>query len=244
MDNVTACQECINEQCFVRRYCSSTWISIINLSKSTDKYPKGQNIFREGGRVMGVYFIQNGKIKVVSTGYDNKQQITRLAKNGHILGHMGYGRETYPVGAVALDDSWVCFVDNTTINDAFLNNPKFVQALMSFYSSELRKIELRFRYLAQMTMKEKVVCALFYLKEMFGQNAEDGSLNVCFSRQELAELCGTNAEQVSRELTILEKEMLIEKDGRKLIILDSDKLEKILAEHNIRTVLPEWACVD
>jgi CRP/FNR family cyclic AMP-dependent transcriptional regulator len=240
MDNATGCHECINDQCFVRRYCSPTWINIINVSKSTDRYAKGQNVFREGGRVMGLYFIQQGKVKVVSTGYDNKEQITRLAKNGHILGHMGYGREIYPVGAVTLEDSWICFVDNATINDAFLNNPKFVQALMSFYSSELRKIELRFRYLAQMTMKEKVVSALLYLKEMFGQNPEDGSLNVAFSRQELAELCGTNAEQVSRELTILEKEMLIAKDHRKLILLDSNKLDMILADHNIRTVLPEW----
>src|ERR1017187_6924906 len=124
-----------------------TWVGILNYSKNFNFYKKGEIIFREGDRIFGLYFIYKGKVKVVSEGLNNRVQIVRLATNGHILGHRGLGVETYPIGAVALEDTWLCFIDNNTLHDLFLNNANLTYELMMFYSTELRKTELRLRYL-------------------------------------------------------------------------------------------------
>jgi CRP-like cAMP-binding protein len=202
------------------------------MSKTCNSYSKGQHIFREGDRVFGLFFIKEGRVKIVSSGFNNREQIARLATNGHIIGHRGYGNELYPVSAIALDETYVCFVDNSTIYE-----------LMLFYSTELRKAELRLRYLAQMTMREKIAGALLYLLDIFGEDEQDGSLNVSLSRQELADLAGTTAEQVSRELTSFEKESIIAKHSRKLILLNHEELNKILSSHNMRIAASSWAAI-
>jgi len=233
MNNRIHCTDCPTKACFVQQHCSSDWIIKLDQSNEQLNYKRGQYFFHEGSRVFGLYFIQHGKVKVISTGINNKEQIVRLATDGHVVGHRGYGAETYPIGAVALEDTVACFLDNEILYEAFMNNPKFTYALMMFYSFELRKTEIRQRHLAQMSTREKVADSLLYLKNIFGISASDGTLNVILSRQEIADISGTTPEQVIRELTDFEEESLIAKDGKKIRLLKVDGLAKIIARHNL-----------
>ena len=108
---------------------------MISQSKNQVGYKNGQYMFREGDRVFGMHFVLEGKVKIISTGLNGKEQIVRLASDAHVVGHRGYAGETYPVGALAIDDTTACFLDNDILYDAFMNNPKFTYALMMFYSS-------------------------------------------------------------------------------------------------------------
>jgi len=240
MEGQINCADCNNKACFVQQFCSPNWMNIISEAKNQLWYKKGQYIFREGDRIFGLYFIERGKVKIISTGLNNKEQIVRLAVAGHVIGHRGQGNETYPIGAVALEDTQVCFLDNEIVYEAFMNNPKFTFALMMFYSSELRKTEIRERHLAQMTIREKIADTLLYLKETFGISPADGSLNANLSRQELAEIAGTSVEQVIRELTDFENEKLINKEGRKIVLFNLDGLVKIVAPHNKNRYSSSW----
>ena len=244
MEDTINCSHCGNKLCYVPQYCSPDWIDIISRSKNRLWFEKGQYIFREGDPIFGLYFIARGKVKIISTGLNDKEQIVRLATVGHVIGHKGHAAETYPVGAVALEDTQVCFLDNNIIYEAFMNNTKFTFALMMFYSFELRKTEIRERHLSQMTIREKIADSLLYLKEIFGMNPGDKSLNVILSRQEIADIAGTGPEQVIRELTEFENEKLIAKQGRKIALLDLDGLFKIVAPHNRNRYAAAWNTLD
>jgi CRP-like cAMP-binding protein len=228
----------------VQQYCTAEWLHNISREKNQVLYKKGQYIFREGDRVFGLYFIQQGKVKIISTGINGKEQIVRLAIDGHIIGHRGYGSETYPIGAVALEDTRTCFLDNDILYSVFMNNPRFTYALMMFYAFELRKTEVRQRHLAQMSIREKVADTLIYLKEIFGMAARDKSLNIILSRQELADIAGTTSEQVTRELSDFENESLIKKDGKKIILLNVNGLNKIIAGHDTGIRYESWKKYD
>jgi CRP-like cAMP-binding protein len=212
--------------CFIKA-CSPDWIQLISEKKEETKYRDKQHVFMSGEPVFGLYFIKNGKIKVISKGWNEKEQIVRLAYDGNILGHRGFGGETYPVSAIALDESVVCFVDNETISKAFFHNPHLTIKLMNFYAAELRGIEMRITFLAQMTVREKVAFALLYLKESFGYTSGGQTLNIDISRANIASLAGLSEEQVVRNLTDFEKEKLIAKVKRKIQILNEEKLQKM-----------------
>jgi CRP-like cAMP-binding protein len=205
----------------------------IDRRKNQEHYERGQFIFKEGSRVFGLYLIQQGKVKVISTGINDKEQIVRLATGGHVVGHRGYGGETYPIGAVALEDTTACFVDNDLMYDAFMNNPKLTYEMMMFYAFELRKTEVRQRIIAQMSIREKVADTILYLKEIFGLDEKKKSLNVMLSRQELADMSGTNAEQVTRILSDFEDHSLIKKTGKQILLLNETGLNKIIEAHDI-----------
>src|SRR5438874_639047 len=111
MNDFISCSECKSKLCLVQRFCTAEWVNIINKNKNQELNKKGQYLFREGDRVFGLFFIQSGKVKVISTGLNAKEQIVRLASDGHVVGHRGFGSETYPIGAVALEDTIACFLD-------------------------------------------------------------------------------------------------------------------------------------
>ena len=242
MHEINSCQECTTTDCFVRLHSSSDWITIIDRNKNQEVYERGQFLFREGSRVFGLYFIQAGKVKVISTGLNGKEHIVRLASKGHVVGHRGIGSETYPIGAVALEDTVACFVDNDSMFEAYMDNPRLTYAMMMFYAHELRKTEIRQRLLAQMNMREKVAEILLHLKDTFGLDTQKNTLNVLLSRQELADMLGSTPEQVTRMLTDFEEKMLIRKDGKQILLLNEEGLHEIIAAHDLnRKIYPRKA---
>ncbi len=225
------CVICSNVKCFVKKYCSDKWIESINKTKSNIRCNKGQSIILEGSPVIGIYFIFKGKVKITIAGDNNKEQIVRLANDGHVLGHRGCGKEGYPIGATALEETYVCFVDNETLNMLMLENPNFTIGLMVFYSEELRKAEARIKYFSQMTVREKVVYALVYLTDTFGLTP-DKLLDVITTRKEIAEIAGTTADQVSREITSLVKSEILVTDEKKIILKDHKQLKEIIEDYS------------
>lgn len=230
-DRETGCHECINKDCFVK-LCSEKWISHISENKNQIVYARDMYVFREGSWVYGIYFIQTGKIKVVSSGLNGKDQIVRLATDGHILGHRAQGIEKYPISAISLEDSRICFLSNELLIDAFKTNFNFMYRFITFYSSELRKCELRHKYFAQMTVDEKVIYALCYIIETFGFIGDEHKLNALFSRQEIAEIAGTNAEQVSRSISSLKSDGFIATSGKNIMVNDYEHMKRRIASYS------------
>ena len=184
----------------------------------------------EGEQVLGLYFILKGKIKVVSSGLYGKTQVVRLTQDGDVIGHRGYGGETYPVSAITLEDSEICFVDNDSIYKAFMDNPKLTFELMMYYSKELRNSEAKIKNLAQMSVREKVVDSLLYAEKLYLNNE---TISIQIDRQDLADLAGINTEQLSRVLSELKKEKILSLPKNEIIIHNRNQLLEIVEPFNI-----------
>lgn len=226
-----SCRFCNTTGCFVKKYCSNDWISKIDNRKYQIPYKQNQNIITEISPVLGIYFIRSGKVKVLSTGINGKKQIVRLAKEGHLVGHRGIKNDTYPISAVAMVDSSTCFFENNTLNEMFHDNSDFTVALMMYYSRELRKLENRLKNLAQMNIREKIAEALLLINDTFGINGKR-EMEIDISRDDIANIAGTNVEQVSRQISEFEAEKILARKGKKIILLRNDQLKTIIKNHN------------
>lgn len=224
------CFSCENELCLIKT-CGSGSIALLEEKKTQLVLDKGQAIFQEDAPVFGLFFIQKGKVKVVSSNLDGKKQIVRLANKQHLLGHVGTGYETYPIGAFALENTRVCFFDSDLMVEAFKQNFDLSFCVMMFYSKELRKSEIRTKYLAQMTVREKIVFSLIYVVDTFGICSSSNTLEASLSRSEIASIAGTNSDQVSRTITALKSDGLISTDGNKIVILNLDGMNAIIARY-------------
>lgn len=233
MKNRIKCKDCENEKCFIKQGCFGETLDKISNNKNQIWYNKGENIFREGETIYGIHFIQQGGVKVVTTSLHGREQIVRLAREGQILGHRGLGRTLYYFNAVAMVDSLVCFVDNELFHEACMNCPTFSYNLIFFYASELRRAELRVKNQAQMNIREKVAMAFIYSYEIFGINPKTKMLNISLDRQGIADIAGTTAEQVTRQLSIFEEEKLIARYKREIVFLNIKGLEDIVSDYKI-----------
>lgn len=234
------CNKCSPENCFINKFCSGQSLDIFEQSKCIIRYKKGQYIFHEGDLVQGIYIIHSGKVKVLSTGFNEKTQIIRLAKTGYLLGHRGFGDKYYLISAVALEDSTVCFIEANVFTQILKSDAELTYQLMLFYANELRIAESRMKNLAQMTVREKSAEALLLIKQIFGSQKDNTiALDSFLTRRDIAELAGLSPEQIARCFSEFKKEKIISVDGKRISILKPESLYKLIAPYYPPQVLRE-----
>jgi CRP/FNR family transcriptional regulator len=100
------------------------------------------------------------------------------------------------------------------------------------YSGRWDLVLLRCANFMSCTLEERVALILLELSENFGVPDKQGvRLSVTARHQDLAELVGASRPRVTEYLALLEREQLIVRDGRQLII-KRDRLESFLAQRH------------
>ena len=220
--NVKDCSHCL-----VKKYCSQKWVTRVEKGKNQLVYKKDQYIFYEGAPVFGLYLVEQGKVKITSKGPSQKEQILRLAKDGHVIGRWGNKNDFYENNAIALAESIICFIENDLLKEVCLANPEFTFELMRYYAAELRKSEKHIKRMCQMNVKEKVAATLIHLVDVFGLENQN---SISVNRKEIAEIAAISMEQVSREITNLKNQKIISTDGRKIFIENLESLKEMRTE--------------
>jgi len=188
-------------------------------------FRKGQVIFGEGAHPLGLYCVNNGKIKLSHRGEDGKEQIVRLSKEGDVLGYRALlTNDTYNATAVALDDTEICFIPRDTFFNVLKNNPDLSFEIIKMLSTELRKAEDRITDLAQKPVRERMAEGLLFLKETYGYEADGSTINLVLSREDIANLVGTATETAIRLLSEFKNDKIVEFVGKKIRILDAERL--------------------
>lgn len=226
------CETCTHNKCFINRYCSDAWKPVITLNKITSDYPAGAVIFTEGESVDGVYEIFYGKIKVVSSYGTKKERIISLASSEQILGYEGLGGDmTYPLTAIALEESQITFIPMEIFNKAIKANPELAFYLVNFYADKLKEAGRMIRHDSVLMVKEKVAFALLTIIKAFGfREQEQNLLSYTPSRKDIAGLADISYESVSRVMGKLEKAGIIKLEGKAIRILDISALKKIVGD--------------
>jgi CRP/FNR family transcriptional regulator len=217
-------QDCDLKSCMYCQLCIPEWLPAIDANRKIVTIKKGELLFKEGDVMTGIYFVNNGIIKVHKQ-WGQKELIVRFAKNGDIVGHRGLGADTiYPVSGTALETVTACFIPLDFFMSSLKINYDFMQRLMLFFAEELKQSERKMRNLAHMSVKGRVANALLLLKNKFGVKP-DGHIDILLSRQDLASYAGTTYETVFRIMSDLAEQQLLNVDGKKITILNQEALE-------------------
>lgn len=227
------CETCKHYNCFINKYCSDEWKPIITFNKTTIDYPAGATIFSEGEPVKGIYEIYYGKIKVVSSFGINKERILCLLTREQMLGFNGLGGDMiYPVTAVTLVPSQVTFIPIDIFYKAVKANPDMAMFLVEYFADQLRASNLRLKMNSLMSAKGKVSSALVTIVDSFGFGKQDDTLfSFTPSRKDIASLAGTTYETVIRVLSELEKENIIQPEGKSIRVVNLPSLKSICEKH-------------
>jgi len=229
-EDPTNCKGCLNENCFIKKHIHLDQMKNYIDKKRSFICKKSQQFIIEGAPIQGLYFINKGKVKTVKTGIHGREQIVRLTKDGDTVGFRGFGTSRrYLIGAYALDDTTLCNFSNEDMLEMLHNIPELTFDLMLFYAEELNKSENNIRKIAQMNVRERVIDTLLYIHRKFGQT--NGVIELDLSRKEIADFAGTTDEQVIRVISSLKKESLIKTVGKKIGLVNIDKLKAEIREH-------------
>lgn len=219
------CQQCKDRISSVFCKAENGNLEEIEAAKVCALYKKGQTIFHEGAYPFGIYCINSGKIKLSHSGDDGREQIIRLVKTGDIVGYKALlSGERYTATAIALEDASVCFIPKDLFMSILQKDASLSFEMMRILSSELRKAELRITHLAQKPVRERLAETLLFIKETYGLEEDEQTLNVRLSREEIANLVGTATESAIRLLSEFKKDGIIELQGKKIRLLNHEEL--------------------
>ncbi len=218
-----------------KKYCSAEWLPIFDLNKSTIHVKTKERIFNEGDLVKGIYFIEDGKVKVLS-GFNGKdEKIIRIASNDMILGHRGIHYKHYHISSEALTDTTLTFLPINIFLKIIKANPNMAVYLLDFFIEELREAEDRMDSLLNFDPKKRIAIVLLKLVECFGfADKKSKLLSFTLSRADIANMIGTTYETVIRILANFEKLNYIELVGKEIAIKDISKLKELAADKNVR----------
>ncbi|MGF1637886.1 MAG: Crp/Fnr family transcriptional regulator [Cyclobacteriaceae bacterium] len=201
-------------------------LELISLHKTCIRYKKGQTLFYEGTRPMGLFCINSGKVKVFKISSDGKEQILNLNKTGDFLGYRALiSEEFYNASATVLEEGAICYIPKTDFINILNANPQFFSKMMKRICHELGVMEEKLVTIAQKSVRERLAATLLMLKETYGMEGEDSDLiDIALSREDLANIIGTATETVIRLLSDFKNQQLISLQGKKIKVLNPKAL--------------------
>lgn len=204
----------------------SKTLDIVSTQKVTNNYKKGQTLFMEGTPPFGLFCVSSGNIKLVKSDSNGKESIVRIAKPGDILGHRSlFSDQNYQATAVALEETTVCFLDKNYITKLVNEQPTVALNLITKLSGSLGVSEDKLASLSSKNVRERVAEFLLLLKSTHGIEVESGTqIELKLTREEMASAIGTATETLIRFLSELKEEGIIKNEGKKIIILDNERL--------------------
>lgn len=225
--NKQHCVDCINSLDTVFKNLTQDQKKLLDDHKKCVFYPKAEELYHEGSRTNGIYCINQGIVKIYKTGIDGREQIIHFAKPGDIIGYRSIlSGELACSSAKTIEDSMLCFIPGDLLISLIKINGTFALDVLQQSCKELNEANTYITDIAQKTVRERLAEVLIKLKDSFDLD-ENNVLRISLSREELANIVGTATESVIRLLSEFKQDQLIDLNGRRIRLLNIQKLEKI-----------------
>lgn len=219
------CKKCPNCRISVFSDLNDNEMGLLNSEKTIVQLSKGQTLFMQDMKPHGLYCIKKGKIKIFRKGSEGKEQIVRLATDADVVGYRALiSDENYQCGASALEETTLCYVPKSVMLSIMDTNVNIYKKMITLLATDLKQAENKLSDLAQKPVRERVAESLLLLKNKYGFEKDEKTLNVILSREELANLVGTATESLIRILSEFKREGMIELEQKKIKIMDEDFL--------------------
>lgn len=226
------CEACPNFERSLLGACQHAELSLVAGGKMHQAYSKGQVIFQQGSRAVGLYCVYQGKVKISKLSADGKEQIIRLAREGDVLCYrslmMG---QVCTTAATALTDCVVCLIPRPDFFSLLEQNSQFSNSLLRLMARNLGEAEERLLHTAYKPVRERLAEALLLLYQAF-QPDTDTPFSIPVSRDDLAALTGTTKETASRLLSEFRDEGLVATQGSRITVLSEPRLNQLASMYN------------
>ena len=228
-----SCPTCPHRTSQLLGCCASEEIDVLATQKLTQTYQKGQTIYQQGNKVLGLHCVYDGKIKLTRAGSDQKEHIVQLVRPGELIGWRALlAGSPYTTSAVALEECTVCFIPRLDFIGLLQANKQFSNTLLHLMATILGQAETQLMALAHKPVRERLAGALAALQETYGTAEATEPFSMALAREDVAALVGTAKETVSRLLSEFKEEGLITTRGSRITVLKYRQLAEIATRYS------------
>ena len=192
------------------------------------KYKKNETIYCEGETPMHLMCLLSGKVKIYKDGVGGRSQIIRVIKDKEYFAYRAYFAEgNFVTAAAAFEPCTICLIPMPVIMTLLRENNELALFFIRQLSIDLGISDERTVNLTQKHIRGRLAESLLFLKDTYGVEEDESTLSIYLSREDLANLSNMTTSNAIRTLSIFANEKLITIDGRKIKIIEEEKLKKI-----------------
>ena len=191
-------------------------------------FENGNYIFLEDSEGEQCFFVLEGSVKVTRLSKDGREVILAMLNEGDFFGEMSLlDGESRSANVIALEKTKVLTLDRNDFIAVVNDYPQIAVQLLKELARRLRKSDRQIASLSLSDAEKRIALCIIRFADEQGV-IQNGKVSIPKTpiQQDIANMAGTSRETVSRALGLLEKEDLIERHGRELIILDYKKFIK------------------
>ena len=192
---------------------------------------RGENLYRAGDRFNSLYAVRSGFFKSMQTLEDGREQVTGFHMAGEIMGMDGIGPEKHGSSAVALEDSEVCVIPYSRLENLGRDMPLFHHQFHKVMSREIVQERSVMLLLGTMRAEERLAAFLLNLSQRFTARGYSASeFNLRMTREEIGSYLGLKLETVSRAFSRFQEDALISVHQKHIQILDVQGLRRCMGQ--------------
>lgn len=223
--------------CVLGRFCLPVGLSaedadlVDSIITERIRLKKGETLYRQNDTLTAVYGIRVGTLKTLVVFQDGREQITGFHLPGEILGLGGMGGQRHHANACALEDSEVCVIHLSQLEDLARRLPSLQHQFHRILSQEINQYRLHLLVLGSMRAEERLANFLLNLSSRLAARGYSPSeFNLRMSREEIGSYLGMQIETVSRLFSRFTESGLLQIKLRNVKVVDLNGLARIAGQ--------------
>lgn len=190
-------------------------------------FQKGQTVFTEGQEASGFYIVVSGHVKIFKLSSEGKELILHFVAPGESFAEVPmFSGGRFPANAEATEKSRLFFFRRAVFLELIRTDPPLAMNMLADLSKRLRKFS---QLVEQLSLKEVPSRLAAYILSLSPEENDSRNLELSVTKGQLASLLGTIPETMSRILSKMSGQGIIRVQGRKITIMDRNKLEDLAA---------------
>ncbi len=190
--------------------------------------PRGRSIFEEGDRGDRLYVIGSGSVKLGRHSPDGRENLLAVLGPGEMFGELSlFDPGPRTATATAVNDAVLFELGHDELITWLEAHPPVAKHLLGALAHRLRRTNEVLGDLVFADVPGRVAKALLDLSTRFGETTPEGlRVSHGLTQEEIAQLVGASRETVNKALADFATRGWIRRDGRAVVLLDVDRLER------------------
>lgn len=191
-------------------------------------WAEGDPLFTEGASAEHLYVLATGRAKLVQSTQRGSEVVVDLLAPGDLFGGLpDVGNTVYAESAWSLTTTCALRIDRATFREILAEHPTVALRVLDDVAGKLARTRSEAGQRYGSTVAQRVARALLRLTDKFGQvsSGRSGTLiQLPLTRSDLAGMTGSTTESVSRVMSLLRKDGIIDSGRRWTAVLDRERL--------------------
>ncbi len=221
-----SCTDCsLNPICLPVAVNAKELDELDEIIKRSRPLKKGEHLFRASDPFASIYAVRSGTIKTYSVSEDGEEQVTGFYLPGEVLGVDGISTNLHSNSAKALETAAVCEIPFDKLEVLSAKIPTLQRHFFQLMSREIQADQQLIMLLSKKSAEERIASLLLSISTRHTKRGLSPSgFRLPMSRNDIGNFLGLAVETVSRVFTRLQKQGIIQVDGKEIEVLQMNEL--------------------